>query len=182
MAIKAIETTYRGYKFRSRLEAKWAIFFDKLGIKWEYEIEGYELPDGTRYLPDFWLPDFCGEKGCFVEVKPKKLTAAENSKATLLALSSETPVLLAVGTPAAMAYDMISPEADELGGHLGNACFCAKYLHGGRNGWEYRMFYYPGYENRDGSIDDEYMDELVLLAIEAARSARFEFGAKHPRV
>ena len=53
--IKAIETRYKGYRFRSRLEARWAVFFDALGIKWEYEPEGFDF-DGERYLPDFFLP------------------------------------------------------------------------------------------------------------------------------
>jgi hypothetical protein len=52
--IRAIETHYAGHRFRSRLEARWAVFFDALGIKWHYEEEGYELPSG-RYLPDFRL-------------------------------------------------------------------------------------------------------------------------------
>jgi hypothetical protein len=51
--IKPIETQYKGYRFRSRLEARWAVFFDEAGIKWEYEPEGFELPSGKRYLPDF---------------------------------------------------------------------------------------------------------------------------------
>ena len=51
--IKAIETVYNGYRFRSRLEARWAVFFDAIGAKWEYEPEGYVLEDGTYYLPDF---------------------------------------------------------------------------------------------------------------------------------
>ena len=29
---KAVETVYKVYRFRSRLEARWAIFFDSLGI------------------------------------------------------------------------------------------------------------------------------------------------------
>ena len=53
--IKAIETEYNGYRFRSRLEARWAVFFDAMGIKYEYEPEGYVLQDGERYLPDFRL-------------------------------------------------------------------------------------------------------------------------------
>ena len=65
MDIKAIETEYNGYRFRSRLEARWAVFFDALGIKYEYEPEGFELSDGTKYLPDFYLPDF----DYYVEVK-----------------------------------------------------------------------------------------------------------------
>lgn len=52
--IKAIETRYAGCRFRSRLEARWAVFFDRLGIRWHYEEQGYELPSG-RYLPDFRL-------------------------------------------------------------------------------------------------------------------------------
>lgn len=64
--IKAIETRYAGCRFRSRLEARWAVFFDTLGIPWTYEPEGYLVgPDSTPYLPDFWLP---GE-GLWVEVK-----------------------------------------------------------------------------------------------------------------
>jgi len=49
--IGAIETRYSGYRFRSRLEARWATFFDHLGCEWEYEKEGYVLPNGDRYLP-----------------------------------------------------------------------------------------------------------------------------------
>ena len=50
--IKAIETKYNGYGFRSRTEAKWAYVFDKLNIKYLYENEGYELENGDWYLPD----------------------------------------------------------------------------------------------------------------------------------
>ena len=61
-----IETEYAGYKFRSRLEARWAYYFDLCGIRWAYEQEGFTLSDGQRYLPDFWLPYY----NQFVEVKP----------------------------------------------------------------------------------------------------------------
>lgn len=63
--IKAIQTEYNGHKFRSRLEARWCVFFDTAKIRYEYEPEGYETEDGTRYLPDFYLPDF----DLYVEVK-----------------------------------------------------------------------------------------------------------------
>jgi len=53
--IKSINTFYKGYKFRSRLEARWAIFFDTLDIEWQYELEGYRLSNGTGYLLDFKL-------------------------------------------------------------------------------------------------------------------------------
>lgn len=55
--IKAIQTVYNGYKFRSRLEARWAVFFDALGINYEYEPEGYDLGEAGWYLPDFYLTD-----------------------------------------------------------------------------------------------------------------------------
>ncbi|MEU8035692.1 hypothetical protein [Streptosporangium sp. NPDC049078] len=64
MKIAAIETRYAGCRFRSRLEARWAVFFDHLGIAWEYEPQGF-IVDGTPYLPDFWLP----ETKTWVEVK-----------------------------------------------------------------------------------------------------------------
>lgn len=75
--LKPIETVYNGYKFRSRLEARWAVFFDAVGIKYEYEPEGFELDDGTRYLPDFRLLNvrhrsYEDEKApVYVEVKGK---------------------------------------------------------------------------------------------------------------
>ena len=51
--MKAIQTEYKGYLFRFRLEARWAVFFDACGVEWEYEPEGIVLSDGTKYLPDF---------------------------------------------------------------------------------------------------------------------------------
>ena len=58
--MRAIGTKYGGCYFRSRLEARWAVFFDHLGIEWLYEPEGFEkdmMGDvKNRYLPDFFLP------------------------------------------------------------------------------------------------------------------------------
>jgi len=67
--MKAIETRYKGYRFRSRLEARWAVFFDRLELDWQYEPEGFYTPAGT-YLPDFFLPQL----NLWIEVK------SENSK------------------------------------------------------------------------------------------------------
>lgn len=78
--IKAIETTYKGYRFRSRLEARWAVFFDTVGIKYEYETEGFTNGQDC-YLPDFYLPD----EDMYVEVKPFRRGAPEEiEKATRL--------------------------------------------------------------------------------------------------
>jgi hypothetical protein len=64
-AFQAIQTRYAGCHFRSRLEARWAVFFDQLSIRWEYEPQGFDDGQGGRYLPDFWLP----ELGHHAEVK-----------------------------------------------------------------------------------------------------------------
>lgn len=60
-AIAAIETVYKGIRFRSRLEAKWACFFDLCGWAWSYE-----PMDLNGWIPDFAL----GEHPVLVEVKP----------------------------------------------------------------------------------------------------------------
>lgn len=77
--IKAIETVYNGYRFRSRLEARWAVFFDSAGIKYLYEPEGFEIetPDGAiRYLPDFYFPNL----GVYGEVKGGICSNADKEK------------------------------------------------------------------------------------------------------
>lgn len=66
MNINPIQTEYNGYLFRSRLEARWAVFFDAAGIEYQYEPEGFiGCYDNAYYLPDFYLPQF----GVYAEVK-----------------------------------------------------------------------------------------------------------------
>ena len=69
--VRPIETVYKGYRFRSRLEARWAVFFDQFdGGEWAYEVQGFRLPSGP-YLPDFLIhPGLAGHDSAFVEVKP----------------------------------------------------------------------------------------------------------------
>ena len=99
--MKPIETVYGGYRFRSRLEARWAIFFDVLRIPYRYEMEGYDL-DGIWYLPDFWLP----QQNCWVEIKGQPPTPEEEEKAQLLAWHTGKEVYLFQG-------DVWVPKADE---------------------------------------------------------------------
>lgn len=69
----AQQTHYNGRHFRSRLEARWAVFFDSLGIQYHYEPDGFALPSGEKYQPDFLLPAVYlrrGKPGLYVEVKP----------------------------------------------------------------------------------------------------------------
>lgn len=68
---KAHPTRYKDVLFRSRLEARWAAFFDLCGWEWEYEpIDLY------GWTPDFRITFPCGHSECngshtlLVEVKP----------------------------------------------------------------------------------------------------------------
>lgn len=65
--MKAKTTVYKGCRFRSRLEARWAVAFDQMGVLWEYEPQGFETKAGA-YLPDFYLPEVNG--GVWLEIKP----------------------------------------------------------------------------------------------------------------
>lgn len=89
---KAIETKYNGYHFRSRLEARYAVFFDTLGIPYYYEHEGYSL-EGLSYLPDFYLP----QQDCFIEIKGQDPTEEEFFKARLLAVYTGKPTHIFAG-------------------------------------------------------------------------------------
>lgn len=60
----AIPTKYNHVQFRSRLEARWAAFFDFAGWEWHYE-----PVDMSGWIPDFVLVGKHGNK-IYVEVKP----------------------------------------------------------------------------------------------------------------
>src|ERR1051326_3655562 len=80
--IRAVETPYRGMLMRSRLEARWALFFDKAGVRYEYEPDRFRALT-TTYLPDFWLPDF----QTFIEIKPSGYDITTDAKATGFAVA-----------------------------------------------------------------------------------------------
>jgi hypothetical protein len=100
--IKVIETVYSGYRFRSRLEARWAVFFDALGIEYEYEKEGFELPSGW-YLPDFWLP----EQDIWVEIKPKNSSDTSPKYGELAILTKKNVYLCDTGIINKMPEDWV---------------------------------------------------------------------------
>lgn len=89
--LRAIKTEYRGVIFRSRAEARWAVMFDLIEVKWLYEYEGFDLPSGW-YLPDFWLPNI----DVFAEVKgvAAQFTTDALRKTDELATASGKAVLL----------------------------------------------------------------------------------------
>lgn len=92
--IRPIETLYRGYLFRSRLEARWAVAFDYLRIEFLYEPDGFKL-DAGWYLPDFYLPQIRS----FAEVKPAEFDATALAKCTEICLRTGNQFLLLSGPP-----------------------------------------------------------------------------------
>lgn len=105
MNIPAKPTIYNGYSFRSRLEARWAVFFDAAGIKYHYEYQDFVLPSG-RYLPDFYLPEF--EGGSYAEVKPEFDDVATTKCFDLLWETGKTVIFLE-GPPDFKAVKYIFP-------------------------------------------------------------------------
>ena len=155
--IKAIDTVYRGYKFRSRLEARWAVFFDSLGIEWEYEKEGYELGELGRYLPDFYIH---GQKygPWFVEIKgdmkdEKGLQKARYLDDHLPVGENGYPVAMGVLIRSKLEYAEVIPGGED----------------------------YPEQPNSMASFvfmlcDDVPHIDKINEAVTAAKSARFEFN------
>ena len=187
MTIKAIETVYNGYKFRSRLEARWAVFFDAMGIEYEYEPQGFDLGELGWYLPDFWLP----QVGMWAEVKGAPFTDEERQKCEAIALGAECSVLMLDGPPAARNYWAFVPDwcYEETGPgfedyrrtKIEGVSLCdyqidRAYLHESRfyastgaGDWEIANPY-----NHPISCVCGYCDQFG--AIRAARQARFEHG------
>ena len=189
--IKAIETHYNGYRFRSRLEARWAVFLDELRLEYGYESEGFELPGGERYLPDFWVPYW----GAWVEIKrlPEDATDYRTSelwgwirKASLLSAAADTPVVLVSGSPGVGDYSAVLLRGEDLHGHgdfaaclrCGAVCVVGRVFEGADEdacllGPRAQPGVRCGHEG-PWPLGDTHVD----LALKAARRARFEFGER----
>lgn len=168
--IRAIETEYNGYRFRSRLEARWAVAFDAMGIKYEYEPEGYVLHDGTLYLPDFKLTNVRrrndgGEpKPLYVEVKGA-MTPEDMHKIEMFPYG-----IVVIGNIPQDGYDALNES-----------------WRGGCTYWSFLYLdddYFPGVfcKHRGniwfaGSEHNEFdLGKLMDVGISAAKHARFEHG------
>jgi hypothetical protein len=161
-----IETKYKGILFRSRLEARWALFFDKIRVPYQYEAEGYDL-NGDWYLPDFWIP----QQDYFIEIKGAEPTLEEQCKAALLAQLSGKRVFIFGPLPTIATYGQMGavggewdslalfPEGAGDSGYL----WCLD-LASGLYSIKKSPSFYRGYNSAT--------DELVS-AYNSARSARF---------
>lgn len=169
--IKAIRTTYKGTEFRSRTEARWAVFFEKAGIPWIYEREGYQLPSGW-YVPDFWLSD----QSIWWEVKGKEPSAKEIALATELAAGDEHKVFIAVGSPgeqddSAGAYLLDGGEGWDVSQQWAECLVCGRWdvVFGGQGEWRRICNHPEGMELRRGyglsqSLREMLMDEVKRYA------------------
>jgi hypothetical protein len=150
-AIRAIPTEYDGIAYRSRTEARWAVFFTAQKIPFCYEVEGFEFADGSRYLPDFWLP---GGKVWF-EVKPGDPDRVASEKASRLAVASRCMVVVAPGGPAAdIGLHVFSPSGER------------------RSGWHF------GYAHQDGIgyISQDNCDSRMAFRIKETAAALGVYG------
>lgn len=168
--LKPIETLYKGYRFRSRLEARWAVFFDALGVAWDFEPQGFDLGEEGLYLPDFWLSTV----SMWAEVKGEAFTDAEGHKCVALADLSGHPVLMLPGAPEWRDYhtyevcDWDAATCFGIDKHFRHVMWneyqlTSEFLSEGR-------FHCSLGEHRQDCPPD------AAKAIQAARSARFEHG------
>lgn len=174
--IKAIQTQYKGYNFRSRLEARWAVFFDALGLKWEYEPEGFELPGGQRYLPDFrvtypgrWAEE---QHTHWFEVKSDLALVTQDEWSKLLAFSESSELTILDGTPGMRMY----VNADDCLAEDGSLkSWVLKHKREGLSLWCSRGRMWS--DGHDEFFEcDARTNAILQRACDAARSARFEFG------
>jgi hypothetical protein len=173
--MQVIETTFDGYRFRSRTEARWAVFFSTAGIRFLYEYEGFKL-NGRPYLPDFWLPDI----KFWFEVKGDEPTDEERSLCETLATESGFDVLLAVGPPEPrdqlIWFQARQPEEEGL-----VATGRWHFADDRRNDGEFWLLQ-DGGAHSIGPVVGPFHDHWPLVysatrsAYEAARAARFEHG------
>ena len=152
--IKAIETRYKGYRFRSRLEARWAVFFDALGVQWQYEPEGFDLGELGLYLPDFFIIGNM-HRGPYIEIKGQKPTDLEVEKLRYLCDAQCAYGAIVWGTPGDEKWISIHKDG---------------FLDGDENCNSFGGYLPPLY----GS-GGECLEKLAVIA---ARAARFEHGER----
>lgn len=180
--VNAIETKYKGYRFRSRLEARWAVFFDALRIQWKYEPEGFKLHSGL-YLPDFFLPQVCDRRckpGVWVEIKGVVPSGEESALCGELADATKTSVVMLVGPPEIEPYGPDSgyqwTREEEFTSW--DDCMALHYCTRCRAGDATKFQFMNDYFKcpKCGGDDCTYDNPFIKNAAEDARSARFEHG------
>jgi hypothetical protein len=181
MQIKAIPTRYKGYHFRSRLEARWAVFFDALGVDWEYEPEGFELPSGL-YLPDFRV-SYPQQKNCWFECKGSLEDVSDAEWARMIEFQNADNLIVLDGVPDVRLYQTpteicdVDPETAHTRPYKAGK-YVQEYTRGGFALWSYKeRLWWDEYENFFEAGFD-MGGWAVAQAVAKARSARFEHGQR----
>lgn len=105
---KVLPTRYRGTSYRSRTEARWAVFFDQLGIVHDYELEGFAT-GREGYLPDFLLAG----QSLWAEVKPTidaDPAGVAKLRNFIAARKRERGVILTSLRPGEMTFLLMGPD------------------------------------------------------------------------
>ena len=169
--ITPIETHYNGYRFRSRLEARWAVFLDSIGFDYDYEPEGFKLGNGLFYLPDFYI----STNNSWVEIKGREITDKDLEK--MLAFCAEKCDVCKGGTKFRILQGRV-PKAPAVDGVLiGIECY--NYV----SADEYNGCYKEEGEKDisegvfvKGVWSPACSERDLIIGLNAARKARFEFG------
>jgi hypothetical protein len=84
-----VRTAYGPRWYRSKTEARWAAWFDKVGVEFYYEPSNIAL-GFCNYIPDFYLPDL----GAYFEVKAGNFGETQIRKIKRLAEVTRQDVFL----------------------------------------------------------------------------------------
>lgn len=107
--MKAKKTFYKNFYFRSKLEAKWAVFFNLCGIEWDYEPEAFTDKSGVQYTPDFYLPNVTlrgQSKGVYLEIKPYDYETNERYQRIIYEAMDGKSLILLCGDPVRAIIDI----------------------------------------------------------------------------
>ena len=194
--IKPIQTYYDGHWFRSRLEARWAVVFNALGVPYEYEPEGFDLGNGLYYLPDFRVKCYGCRGGIerkpfdlYIEVKGK-MTAEDAEKIknfaqwydeeTCIPYEGRYPLLIVdripgegLATDIDLSYDSIGFDLYPFNYETIDGDHFGAYPAATRDG---KFYLFGADSNYINNADADRMENAYRIA----RCARFEHGERPP--
>lgn len=171
---------YQGQPFGSDLHARWAVFFDTLGERWEYRKHEFDLPYGGHHVPTFWMP----AQQFWIDIRPDLPNEEILVKAADLSFKTRCWSYLVwdpIGTHSIYAFNLpfyetgydkryvflLSDHAQQL--------MVATPLRGGD------AYQFIGYSHTAQQMELHTIDSLsnprLLSAYEAARNASFQPAA-----
>lgn len=159
---KPIETEFKGIVYRSKLEARWAVYMEYLNIDFLYEPEGFEMSDGLRYLPDFYFPKY----GVYGEVKPEA-EISDYDMRKMKEFGTQKELFLMYGMPEARPTMVFAP--------WNINCFVVPFAFIQKE--SYGFFWYSGYGFCDKN--ESFCDDILFKrAAYLARNEKFDLKWK----